>query len=235
MSIYSTPMPQRGAHVAGSSSSPHGLRRAGWGFLPADHAESHSAWPLWPATRFWFAASRNLPRRYGSGEHTPCPRRHSARLHGGAVGAGGGSGDDLFVAQGLDVGGGEAALAQDGVGMLPRMGRGGAHGTGRSRELDGDAEFFDGAQGRVLDLDHHVAGLHLRVGDHLLRVVHLADTDVRLDEQLVPLVTILGPDDGFDLVPCLDLFGVGRPHELVVRPREAHEIGAPDGLAEVLP
>src|SRR6266542_621858 len=43
-----------------------------------DHAESRSAWLLSPATRFWSWASKNLPRRYGSGERsTPgsCRRR----------------------------------------------------------------------------------------------------------------------------------------------------------------
>src|SRR6266508_144925 len=42
------------------------------GGLPSvDHAESHSPGPLWPATRSWFSASKNLPRRYGSTEGSP--------------------------------------------------------------------------------------------------------------------------------------------------------------------
>src|SRR6266498_2798702 len=50
-----------------------GVWRRGRRVPSPDHAESHSAWPLWPATRFWFCASKKLPRRYGSGERTPAP------------------------------------------------------------------------------------------------------------------------------------------------------------------
>src|SRR5215470_14158603 len=80
------------------------------------------------------------------------------------------SADDLLLAEGLDVGGGEAELAQDGVGVLAYEGRGGAHRAGRPRELDGDAELLDRPQCWMLHLHHHVAGLYLRVGDHLLRL-----------------------------------------------------------------
>ena len=82
------------AHVDGSSSPPHRLRlaaspavdagwvvgclrRAGWGFFPADHAEPQSAWPLQPATRFRFSASKNLPRRHGPAGKNPQPTRLS--------------------------------------------------------------------------------------------------------------------------------------------------------------
>ena len=46
--------------------------RAGLEGVPSrDHAEPQSAWPLEPATRCWFGASKNLPRRYGPREGTP--------------------------------------------------------------------------------------------------------------------------------------------------------------------
>src|SRR5262252_4784324 len=73
------------------------------------------------------------------------------------------SADDLLLAEGLDVGGGEAELAQDSVRVLAHKGRGGAQRAGRPRELDGDAELLDRPQRWVLDLHHHVASLYLGV------------------------------------------------------------------------
>src|SRR6266542_4304927 len=56
---------------ADGRSGRHDTRRQEPGVLRSpDHAESRSAWPLSPATRLWFWASKKLTRRYGSGERS---------------------------------------------------------------------------------------------------------------------------------------------------------------------
>ena len=59
----------------------HGVSlRAGAGEVPSrDHAESHSAWPLWPATRSWFWASRISPEDTGPRREAPLPHPAHAR------------------------------------------------------------------------------------------------------------------------------------------------------------
>jgi hypothetical protein len=47
--------------------------RQGWGARSADHAESHAAWPLEPATRLLVLAFENLPRRHGPADRAPHP------------------------------------------------------------------------------------------------------------------------------------------------------------------
>src|SRR4029453_5901217 len=106
---------------------------------------------------------------------------------------------------------------------------------GRVRQLDGDPDLTHPSLRRVLDVHDHAAVVDLRVGDHLGNVVDLADTDVGLHEELVPLVAVASPDERLDLVPRGLFLGVGRAHELIRGPREALEVGPPYRVAEVLP
>src|SRR6266481_2932737 len=73
----SSPPASRALLDLGSPCMPPG---AAGGLPSVDHAESHSSGPLWPATRYWFCASKNLPRRYGSTEGSPPATPGSRRL-----------------------------------------------------------------------------------------------------------------------------------------------------------
>src|SRR5437667_181882 len=120
--------------------------------------------------------------------------------------------------------------------MLPSMSRRrDPHGPRCVRQLDGHAELTDLPELRMLDVHDHLAVVHLRIADHLLRVVDLAHADVGLDEELVPLVAGARLDDRLDLAAGAVLFRVGRADELIGLARELEEIGPVDGLAEVLP
>src|SRR5688572_4529031 len=143
--------------------------------------------------------------------------------------------DDFAGAQGGDVGGAEAEVLEDHVGVLAAERCRRAHAARRVGELDGHAELAYAALGRMLDVDDHLPMVDLRVVDHLLDVIDLAHADVRLHEPLVPVVAIARLDDLLDLVAGGGLLAVGCPHELVRLAREPLEIRPADGLAEVRP
>ena len=73
----------------------------------------------------------------------------------------------------------------------PGEGRRRAHGARRVRELRADAEVRDLAERRVIDFDHHVARAVVRIVERLLERVDGAGADVRLAQDLEPLVARL--------------------------------------------
>src|SRR5215470_5449050 len=143
--------------------------------------------------------------------------------------------DDALGAKPGDLLAAQAERREHLLGVLAADGRRGAHGSRRLRELDGHAELSDLAELRMLDVDDHLAVVHLGIADHLLRIVDLAHADIGLDEQLVPFVAGARLDDRLDLAPRAFLFGIGGADELIGLARELQEIRPADGLAEVLP
>src|SRR5215467_14415242 len=143
--------------------------------------------------------------------------------------------DDSLASERRDVGGGHPEILQHVVGVLVGHRRRAPDRSGRLGELDRDTDLPHAPLGRVLDVDDHAAVVDLGVGDHLGDVVDLADADVGLHEELVPLVAVARLDQRLDLAPRGLFLGVGRAHELIGRPRETLEVGPPDRVAEVLP
>src|SRR5688572_28203075 len=139
-------------------------------------------------TMFFRSVTRETP--------TPVVRRRS----GGVPRARGWmSLHDLALAQSSHLRRGHPEVLEDGVGVLAAERRGAANGAGRVGQLDRDAELLDAPLRGMLDVHDHLSVVDLRILHHFVHVVHLAHAHVRLHEQLVPLITILRPDDAFDL------------------------------------
>src|SRR5438270_8792251 len=96
--------------------------------------------------------------------------------------------DDAVVAQSFDFVRGDAAeLAQKRVGMLAEQWRAGHLGR-RVRQFDRAADSLVGAARRVIDIEDHVAGLQVRIGEHLAGVLAGAARNTRLTQYTHDLV-----------------------------------------------
>src|SRR5574341_513331 len=143
--------------------------------------------------------------------------------------------DDALLAELRDLLGRHAEPLQHLPGVLVGHRRRVPDRAGGVGELDRDADLPHAPVGGVLRLHDHLPVVDLGVAHHLFDVVDLADADVGLHEELVPVVPVAGLDDRLDLASCGLLLAVGGPHELIVPACEPREVGAPDRLAEVLP
>src|SRR5262249_55815392 len=152
------------------------------------------------------SASSSASDRAASARQRPAT---AARLLDDAPGAEAG---DLVAAQ--------AETGENRFRVLAGDGRGAPHRARRLRQLDGDAELPDLPELRMLDVHHHFAVAHLRIGDHLLRIIDLAHAHVGFDELFVPVVPVARLDDRLDLAPGRFFFRIRRPDELIGLPCE---------------